>query len=342
MPNKLKGSFLSPYKIVHPFLANQKPQTLEIHPEYKCNYNCEWCIDRVLKDTYDNKDSVSSLSEKGIRSIIESCVILGIKGIIISGGGEPTLNKNTELLVQLADENYIVIGMFTNGSLLTDKTIKIYVGHLSFLRFSFDDFSPEHYALTKGVPERNYNMVLNNIRKCVKEKKETNSKCRIGIDFILTPNNIERMEEIYEEVKSLGVDYLQFCDCVILGYQFTDKRKKDIKHGLEKVIARKYIDGNIMDIVYEPIQMENKVPCNECHVKEYICSIGGDGLLRPCPHTSRHDTIAYGSIYETPLHELWEKRPEKLDTDLLYENCRFRKQNEILKGLLHITHGEMI
>jgi len=342
MPNKLKGSFLSPYKIVRPFLENQHPITVEIHPEYRCNYNCEWCIDRVLREIGTNKDHVSSLSEEGVRSVIDSCIKLGVKGIIISGGGEPTLNKNTELLVQLADEASIVIGLFTNGSLLTDETIRIYVESLSFLRFSFDDFSPEHYALTKGVPERNYNLVLNNIRKCVAYKKENNTKCRIGIDFILTPNNIGRMEEIYEEVKDLGVDYLQFCDCVIIGYEFTNKRKKDIKRGLKGVIERKKKDESTIDVVYEPIQMENKVPCSECHVTDYICSIGADGLVAPCPHTSRYDEISYGNINDIPLHELWKNRPEKLDTNMVYENCRFKKQNEILQGLLHITHGEMI
>jgi MoaA/NifB/PqqE/SkfB family radical SAM enzyme len=341
--NKYKGSFLSQYKIVKPFLDNQKPLTLEVHTEFRCNYNCEWCIDKTLKQICLNKDSESSLSERGVVSIIDSCIELGVKGIILSGGGEPTLNKNTELLVRLADEAGIIIGLFTNGSLLTKETIKEYIKHLSFIRFSFDDFSPKNYSLTKGVPERNYYLVLDNIKKCVGEKKYTNNtKCRIGIDFILTPNNIERMEQIYREVRNLGVDYLQFCDCVIIGYEFTKQRKKDIRQGLKKVIARKKADGIPMDVVYEPIQMENKVPCSECHVKEYIVQVGADGGVRPCPHLARHDELLYGNIYDKPLHELWKDRPDKLDTDLLYENCRFRRQNEILFGLKNITHGEMI
>lgn len=342
MSNKLKGSFLSPYKIVKPFFEKQQPITLEVHPEYRCNYNCEWCIDRVLKEIGTNKDSTSSLSEEGVRSIIDSCIKLGIKGIVISGGGEPTLNKNTELLVELSDENDIVIGMFTNGSLLTDETIKTYIEHLSFLRFSFDDFSSEHYALTKGVPERNYNLVLNNIRKCVQYKKENKTKCRLGIDFILTPTNIERMEEIYKEVKDLDVDYLQFCDCVIIGYEFTERRKEDIRLGLDKVIACKVKDENTMDVVYEPIQMENKVYCKDCYVKDYIVAIGAEGDVMPCPHTTRFTEMLYGNIFESSLHEVWENRPKVLNSDKLYENCRFRKQNEILQGLANISHGEMV
>ena len=339
---KFKGSFLSQYKIVKPFFDKQKPITIEVHPAYQCNYNCEWCIDKELKELAVNKDSVSMLSEKEVVSIIDSCIKLGVKGIIISGGGEPTLNKNTELLVRLADEADIVIGMFTNGSLLTPDTIKTYIKHLSFIRFSFDDFDPVNYSKTKGVPERNYKIVLDNISQCVHEKMMTvNTRCRIGIDFILTPSNISRMLYIYEEVRDLGVDYLQFCDCVIIGYEFTAQLKKSIKSNLKQIMFKNSFKS-AMDIVYEPIQMDNTVPCSECNVKEYIVQVGADGLVRPCPHLARHDELAYGNIGITPLHELWETRPDKLDTDLLYENCRFRKQNEIINGLLHITHSEMI
>jgi len=339
----LKGSFLSQYKIVKPFFDKQKPITIEVHPAYQCNYNCEWCIDKELKELGANKDSVSMLSEDGVVSIIDSCIKMGVKGIIISGGGEPTLNKNTELLVRLANEADIVIGMFTNGSLLTPDTIKLYIKHLSFIRFSFDDFDPSNYSKTKGVPERNYKIVLDNIKQCVSEKIITgNTKCRIGIDFILTPNNINRIFSIYKEVKDFGVDYLQFCDCVIIGYEFTKQTKKKIKRSLERVMIVNKIDTSNMDVVYEPIQMDNKVYCRDCNVKDYIFQVGADGLVRPCPHLARHDELSYGNIYDKPLHELWKDRPDKLDTNLVYENCRFRKQNEIISGLLNITHSEMI
>jgi len=341
--NKFKGSFLSPYKIIKPFFEQQQPVTVEVHPEYRCNYNCEWCIDRKLRELGSNKNNTSSLSEKGVRSIINSCIKLGVKGIIVSGGGEPTLNKNTELLVQLADEAGMVIGLFTNGSLLTTETIKHYIKHLSFIRFSFDEFDADNYSKTKRVPQRNYHLVLNNIKRCVTEKIVTNNtRCRIGIDFILIPTNIDKMVEIYKEVKDFKVDYLQFCDCVIIGYEFTKQRKKKIRRGLKNVLFFKEQDKCDMDVVYEPIQMENYVPCNECYVKDYIVAIGAEGDVMPCPHTTRYMELTYGNIFETPLHKIWKNRPENLDTKLVYENCRFRKQNEIIKGLIHVTHSEMI
>ena len=52
--------------------------------------------------------------------------------------------------------------------------------------------------------------------------------------------------------------------------------------------------------------------------------------------------ISYGNINEQPLWKIWESRPEKLDTTLLYEYCRFREQNEVVKGLKNITHSGMI
>jgi len=343
--NKLKGSFLSPYKIVRPYFEKQVPHTLEVHTSYPCNYNCQWCIDKTLIELGVNKDRHSMMTKENVEEIIRFCIEKGVKGIIISGGGEPTLNKNTELLVKLAKENGIVIGLFTNGSMLNLENIKTYVDCCSFIRFSFDDFSPEHYAETKGVPERYYDIVIKNIKDCVSYKMlYGNEDCRIGIDFILTPNNIERMVWIYEEALRLGVDYLQFCDCVIIGYEFTQRRKDLIQKGLQEVLLHKEeVVAPEMDVVYEPIQMENYIPCSKCKANEYIFQVGADGGVRPCPHTARRDDWMYGNINEKSLSEIWDNRDKsKIDKDFIYENCRFKKQNEILFGLDHISHGEMI
>jgi len=345
LEKKLKGSFLSPYKIVKPYFEKQKPQTIEVHPSYPCNYNCEWCIDKTLKEIGVNKDSKSMMTKENVEEIIRFCKAQGVKGIIISGGGEPTLNKNTELLVKLAKENNIVIGLFTNGSMLNSENIPTYINSCSFIRFSFDDFSPESYAKTKGVPERYYDLVLNNISNCVAYKiLSENDKCRIGIDFILIPSNITKMVWIYEEALTLGVDYLQFCDCVEIGYEFTQRRKKEIRKGLKEVMLhKKEIGDTQMDVVYEPIQMENYIPCGHCKVIDYIFQVGADGGVRPCPHSARRDDWLYGNINEHSLEYIWTNRPtEKIDKEYLYENCRFKKQNEILFGLERITHGEMI
>lgn len=339
---KLKGSFLSPYKIVRPYFNEQKPVTIEVHPSYPCNYDCKWCIDKTLKEIGINKDSKSMMSEENVDEVIKFAVDQGVKGIIISGGGEPTLNKNTKKLVKKAAENDIVIGMFTNGSMLNDDNIPLYVENLSFLRFSFDDFNAENYSKTKGVPKRFYDRVIHNIKKCTRHKKLNQCECRIGIDFILTPTNIDKMVDIYHESKNLGVDYLQFCDCVIIGYEFTQRRKDLIKSGLKKVMYWKNLELNpTMDVVYEPIQMENYIPCNECKVTDYIVQVGADGGVRPCPHSARRDDWIYGNINDDSFKKIWENR-KPIEDEYTYENCRFRKQNEILYGLENITHGEMI
>lgn len=343
--NRLKGSFLSPYKIVRPYLNKQIPHTIEVHASYQCNYNCTWCIDKTLRNIGVNKDCTSMLSKDNVVEIIRFARERNVKGIILSGGGEPTLNKNTELLVELCKQYDIVVGLFTNGSLLNDKNIKTYVDACSFIRFSFDDFSPTHYAETKGVSKRYYNIVIDNINTCIGYKEMTNNKtCRIGIDFILTPNNIERMVDIYQEALHLGVDYLQFCDCVEIGYEFTQRRKDLIKKGLKEVMQHKEDLGDTqMDVVYEPIQMENYIPCSECKVNDYIFQVGADGKVRVCPHTARQDDWSYGNINERSLSYIWDDRDKsKIDKDYIYENCRFKKQNEILYGLDHITHSEMI
>lgn len=342
----MRAKFLSKYKVVKAYYDGIKPVTIEVHPSYPCNYNCKWCIDKTLKNQKGegwciNNDSKSMMSEANVRNIIESAVKMKSKGIIISGGGEPTLNKNTELLVELADEKGIITGMFTNGASLNEENMRKYIKGLSFIRFSFDDYNAENYSRTKGVGAHMYDKVIKNIKRCVELKKELKAdKCRIGIDFIIIPDNVDKMISIYKETLAMGVDYLQFCDCVEVGYRLTEAFQTKILDNLETIHGMNR--GKVFDVVYEPLQKENEVWCHDCEAKEYIVQVGADGKVRPCPHTARHDELIYGDINDKPLWQIWEDRPERLETNLCYEYCRFRKQNEILKGLKDIEHSEMI
>lgn len=346
----LKGRFLSKFKIVKWFYQNKKtPVTLEVHPSYACNYACQWCIDKYLKSVpnengYEiNRDGNAMLSHQNIDDIIKGCEELDIKGIVISGGGEPTLNKENEYLVQEAEKRGIVCGMFTNGALLNDRNIPIYIDNLSFIRFSFDDYSAESYSKTKGVPERMYHKVIDNIKKCVQYKKtHPESNCKIGIDFILIPSNIDSMMDIYRETKKLGVDYLQFCDCIETGYRFTKNLKNKIFNNLENIFNFKDYIGNGMEVVYEPLQTGNDTLCKNCGVTDFYICVVADGAVEPCPHLARHREIEYGNINEKSLKEIWESRPRKLQTKMYWEPCRFRNQNQILLALKNIEHEEMI
>ncbi|MFX0077147.1 MAG: radical SAM/SPASM domain-containing protein [Candidatus Hermodarchaeota archaeon] len=345
----LKGRFLSKFKIVQHYYEKNIPTTLEVHPSYPCNYNCTWCIDEYLKAVPNekgyniNRDCKAMLTHENMEDIIIGCKELGIKGIILSGGGEPTLNKETEFLVEEANREGIVIGMFTNGSLLNDENIPKYIGNLSFIRFSFDDYSAESYSKTKGVPERMYDKVIGNIKQCVAYKKRPpESKCRIGIDFILIPSNIDKMIDIYVETRKLGVDYLQFCDCIEQGYTFNNVTKDKILNNLENIFSYQNTHKCNLDVVYEPLQEGNDTTCSECGATDYIFLVGADGRVQPCPHLARHSELSYGNINEKSLKEIWRKRPIKLDTVMYWHNCRFREQNRILQALKNIEHPELI
>jgi len=352
----LKGNFLNKYKIVKPFFEKQKPYTIEIHPTYRCSYNCEFCIDDYLKKVPSingmdiNCDGKSQLTKENMDTIINGCLELGIKGIILSGGGDPPLNPNTEYLVKESKKKNIGIGMFTNGYILNDQTIPSYVDNLTFLRFSFDSFEVENYIKTKGTTAKAYWRVLANIEKCTTYKKENKSSCKIGMDFLIQPHNVHLIKDLYRKASELMVDYVQFCDCVVPGYHFTDNLKERILEEVGQCLTIKANTENpyngeegkkMSEVVYEPAPVENTTNCSDCKMKDYIFQVGGSGLVHVCPHTARHDHTKYGDINEQSLKEIWDTRSKKIPS-FLYEYCRFREQNKILSGLEQIEHGDIL
>jgi len=342
---RFSASFMSKFKVVHHFFAGRRPATVEVHPSYRCNYKCSFCIDRWLKSVPNepggfniNRDSLSMLSLQDLKTVADGCKNLGVSGVILSGGGDPLINPHTKWFVEKLAKSGIQCGMFTNGSLLSKKNVESFVSGLTFLRVSFDDFRPEFYAETKGVKPEYHARVLKNIAMCVDAKRRLRARCRLGIDFIVQPSNIDRIPEIYEKSNELGVDYVQFCDCVIPGYEFTKETKKRMWMKIHEAVE----SGGTAEIVYEPLQAANATSCGECEMKEFIVLVGADGGVRPCPHLARHDELMYGNVHSTPLEEIWEGRPEKLPTKFVYEHCRFRRQNEILNELKRIEDGGIV
>jgi MoaA/NifB/PqqE/SkfB family radical SAM enzyme len=346
---QLQGAFLSKFKIVQWALNKQMPTTLEVHPTYRCNYNCNFCIDKSLREAPENpggyhinKDNKSQLTKENMDTIIQGLKDLNIKGLILSGGGEPTINLHTLYLVQEAAKIGVSVGLFTNGSVLTDESLREYIRCVDFIRFSLDDFTEATYVKTKGTVAAMYHKVLETLKKAVQFKKELKSKCKVGVDYIIQPDNHDKIQHVYKEASKLGADYVQYCDCVVWGYQFTERMKREMFKEINRVIGYKEDKELQTEIVYEPAPITNDTPCGQCKMVDYIFQVGGDGGVRPCPHIARHDELLYGNINDKSLKEIWVGRHDMKNTPMVYEYCRFREQNKILKALSHIEHEKLL
>ena len=104
-----------------------------ISPEGACNLKCPYC-----SVTY--RDTHSRIPLPRIKDYVNQLTARGLKAVILTGGGEPTLYKEFNELAQwLYFEKGLSIGLITNGTMtqkIQEKTLECF----SWVRISINIF----------------------------------------------------------------------------------------------------------------------------------------------------------------------------------------------------------
>src|SRR4029077_11256994 len=91
--------------------------------------------------------------------------------------------------------------------------IRAILPHLTYFRVNITAGEPERYKEIMGVRDGFFERVCENIRTMVRVKKETGSKCTIGMQMVLMPEYGDQIIPLTKLAKELGADYLVIKHC---------------------------------------------------------------------------------------------------------------------------------
>ena len=180
--NKLSG-------FVERCSGDYRPITADIFLTDFCNAHCGYC-------RY-NHETGKYIKFENFVKYEQRLVTLGVKGFILTGGGEPTINPDFEKIVNFLEENKMPYGINTN-------LIKSIQCNPIFLKVSIDSGDVVRYKTIRGVDK--LNIVLKNVASFIDYKKENGLQTKIGVQCVAT--NKDDVLSFYNVVKSLDVDYI--------------------------------------------------------------------------------------------------------------------------------------
>lgn len=157
----------------------------------KCNKNCKYCFKFNKEDLSleDNKKILKSLIDRKVERIAWT-------------GGEPFLYKDLKELLKLSKENNIINHVNTNASLLNEENLKENIENIDRIIISLDfidDTLNEEFGIGKGY--------FNHVSSLLKIIKEVNPSIEIRINTVVFKNNINMMEDLYNEFLKYNIDY---------------------------------------------------------------------------------------------------------------------------------------
>ena len=180
-------------KILHHMdriVNNQKPITADIFLNNYCNNNCGFCTYKRWEFDEDARYMPFIDFVRYAKRLKQ----LGVLGFILSGGGEPTISRDFDMITAWLDDNGYKYGINTNFNRYVECNPE-------YLKVSLDAWSEGSYENIRGV--RAYNKVRQNIIRFAQRKMD---KTKLGIQLIA--KSPESVTYFYEENRDLPVDYI--------------------------------------------------------------------------------------------------------------------------------------
>ncbi|TLD82036.1 radical SAM protein [Helicobacter sp. MIT 05-5293] len=263
----------------------------------KCNHRCPGCC--------GHNENNAELSKDQITTIVENLKAMDNKGVILSGGGEPTLSLHFGYAVESLKRAGMNIGLNSNGGLLNEEKCHIIAKNLEYFRISLDAGSALMYEKIHGMKPHHFEKTLENIAMFAKIKTELDSQTSFGIGFLTSKETQEDMEKFVLIIKEIakkhkGINFVQFRP--FIGDTF------DISPILENLKAKyEEEDFKILASFQKYNEMANITHrgYDKCHGMFFSTVISADFKVWACLHFRQSAKHFLGDLKEQSLEEIW-------------------------------------
>ena len=189
------------------------PVTIEWDLSNRCVLGCQSCHfahthtrgpwvmrDRRLPMAFENVGDYAR-TETVYRALGEMAQA-GVRGIVWSGGGEPTTHPQWLEIVQHAADQGLEQGMYTLGGLLRPGSARALAAAATWVVVSLDCADPISYHIEKGVPMDRFGAACDGVRWLADAGTTT-----VGVSFLLHSGNWHNAESMVALSRRLGATY---------------------------------------------------------------------------------------------------------------------------------------
>ncbi|UVF62438.1 radical SAM protein [Nitrososphaeria virus YSH_922147] len=312
------------------------PTQLQIDLEAWCNHNCSFCsyraeeshniamVDllgtRKLKMVDDfqhigTPSPNSSLPLYFAEELPKQIHEAGIPAVTFTGGGESTLWKRYDDMIDKLVDYGIQIGLITNGSIMNERRIEMIARHYTWIRFSMDSCTKETHRNVHRTPTFEFDKIINNLKKIIELRNTTlndsGEGLTVGVSFVITDTNFHEIEKACEFYSNLGVDYIRFSFMYIEGVgvgKILEDRKEQVKEIFKRCEKYNSDKFKVSPATYklDTFSREND-DFETCYMQHFVWALGADCKVYPCCIQKYIKGWEFGDIRETTLKEMITK-----------------------------------
>lgn len=323
------------------------PLVVELDPTEVCNLACPGCIN---EDLVSNK---TSFSKDRLLQIGQELYDIGVKAVVLIGGGEPLAHPAIGDFIEFLGTHNIHIGITTNGCFIPRYMDSI-AKYSDWTRISIDAATAETFDMLR--PSKNgkseFNDIIDGMKTLAKIKKGTlgySYLIRTEADGFGIKSNIHEIYDAAVLARDIGCNYFE----VKPSYSYSGgrdhalvqhskermqearqevERLKDLDTDSFKIITAINLDDSLNCVDTE--QLKDYHFCPAAHLRTLICASG----IYVCPYWRGKDLYRVGNAVVDSIEDIWnsERRKEVMKFLDPSERCKFHclrndTNNEVIR-----------
>lgn len=325
------------------------PVHVQLIPTDYCNQDCGFCAYRssnydgnplfkiIEADGTVNHNPRRSIPWEKMQEIISDCGKMGVKAILLTGGGEPTLYREFPQLLRKIQEVGIDFAVQSNGVLAGKDSLKG-LREAAWLRFSIDSGTAATYAFVRRVVKAEFELVWRNVQKLAAVPNRVQT---IGVGYVVTKENHEEIFLAAKRAVESGVDNIRISAALQSDH---DRYYDGILEKIEEQLAA------TLELQSDSFQVFNNFTLRysdlvlgspdytRCGYMNFTTYIGGDQKVYTCCMNAYNKKGEIGSVEKIGFKELWDS-PEKQEFFRRFDahncsRCMFNNRNRAIEKIL--------
>jgi len=300
---------LPDYRVVYEdyeLVLKPKPSVKKLYVEFSalCNYACPMCFRHSFKDELSLMET--DVWKKLLKDVDD---LPELEWIVLGGIGEPTVHPDFETFVCKLKDKGKKIAISTNGSLLHEERVEFLTNigvEKLIVSFETGDFG---HPWGKRVEE--------NLIKLKETKKRKGVPTpHLTLEWVLTKENLDSAEEIFEVGKRLGAEEVMFTNLLPVRKEYERLVLYDEPQKYEEKVKSLYLKARgRFRVILPELKLLTERHCAFVESKAMV--IRWDGEVAPCYRFLHHGTevvqgmekevkaVSFGNVINTSLKRIW-------------------------------------
>ena len=279
------------------------PITIDCATTRGCQARCHFCYASLQASEGER------ISKQDFLNFLDDAAEIGVKGVSFISDGESTLVPWYADAVEHATSVGLAVGAGSNGIKLTKPILERVLPHLSYLRFNFSAGTRKRYAEIMGVPQSEYDVVIQNIKDGMEIIRRDNLKCSLNMQMVVDPKDGDQIIPFAKLVAELAPVYgiLKHCADNLEGHLGVDYDKYKLYeadfHEAEEIGKRA---GVRITVKWD--RLDGKRNYSRCMGPPFLLQISGNGLVSSCGFmfNEKNKKFHIGNITRNRFKAIWE------------------------------------